>query len=274
MLFKKIKKKFRRFSWAAFLLGVLFSGIIMSLAVLVNLGKTPARQNEVGKTLGGQLEIKAASAAEIYPEFICTCCGQKLDPNKICCATAKKMIDYINSQVSAGLTKDEIMLEAIKEFGFEALADKNKQAELKAKLAALAPADAPKLTFSQTGHNFGSVSQGQGVVTALLDFKNEGKSDLAIDKLSTSCGCTLASIVYKGEEGPTFTMPGHGKTNPANWRVVIAPGDTAKLKIYYDPNAHGKQTEAVLPVTRTASIFSNDPVNFESKVKIELNQTP
>lgn len=271
---EKIKEKFKKLFLPLFLFTVLFLGIIMGLSFTISLPAASPKQKGISQALGGQLQTKVARAAEIYPEFVCTCCGQKLNPAKICCGTAKKMIDYIDAQTASGLTKDEVMVKAIKEFGFEALADKNKQAEFKAKLAAAAPIDAPKIIFSQTSHDFGQISQQQGVVSTLFNFKNEGGSDLVIDKLSTSCGCTSAAIVYKGKEGPTFTMPGHGKANPTGWQVAIAPGETAQLKIYYDPNAHGKQAEAILPTTRTASIFSNDPVNFEVKLKIELNQTP
>ena len=66
----------------------------------------------------------------------------------------------------------------------------------------------------------------------------------------------------------------HGKENPKNWQVSIASGDSAQLKIYYDPMAHGIQKEDQLDITRTVSIFSNDPVDFEQKIKIELTQLP
>ena len=37
---------------------------------------------------------------------------------------------------------------------------------------------------------------------------------------------------------------------------------------------HGKQKEDILSITRTVSIFSNDPVEFEKQIKIELDQIP
>jgi len=84
--------------------------------------------------------------------------------------------------------------------------------------------------------------------------------------MTTSCSCTSASIVYQDKEDPTFTMPGHGKKNPNSWSVTIAPGKEAKLKVYYDPNAHGKQKEKSLSIIRFISIFSNDSVEFEKRV--------
>jgi hypothetical protein len=218
--------------------------------------------------------ISVASAEEIYPEFVCTCCNKPLDPNNICCGMMRNMIDYIDQQIDASLSKDEIMMKTAKEFGFNALAKESTKQELRAVLLANAPADAPKIVLPKTALDIGQVSQTNGTVSAVLDFRNDGQGDLIIDKLNTSCGCTSASIVYNGQEGPMFTMPGHGKINPENWQVVIAPGDTAQVKIYYDPMAHGVQEEDELAITRIVSIFSNDPVDFEQKIKIELTQLP
>ena len=222
----------------------------------------------------GRLLIEPAKAAEIYPEFICGCCGRPLDPLNPCCGDMKQKVEYIEKQVKAGLSKDEIMIAAVKEFGINSLAKEETKQEIKNKLIALAPLDAPKIVLAQTSYDFGKVSQGGGIVSANFNLKNEGSSNLIINKLSTSCGCTSASIIYNGVEGPTFTMPGHGKDNPQNWSVSITPGDAAQLKVYYDPNAHGEQKEPSLAITRTIDVFSNDPVEFEKQVRIELNQTP
>ncbi len=64
-------------------------------------------------------------------------------------------------------------------------------------------------------------------------------------------------------------MEGHGKENPTDWEVAISPGDTATLRVFYDPTTHGDFTGAV---TRTVSVFSNDPVEFETQVTITLDQ--
>lgn len=218
--------------------------------------------------------VKTAEASEIYPEFICSCCGRTLDPNNICCGDMKRKIDFIESQADAGLSKDEIIIAGIREFGINSLAKEETKQALKEKLIAMAPADSPKIIFSEETIDLGEVSQNKGEVFAYFDFINNGESDLIINNINTSCGCTSASVVYQGEEGPIFTMPGHGKENPENWSVAIAPGQTAQIKIYYDPNAHGPQEKNVLPITRTVSIFSNDPVEFEKQIRIELNQVP
>ena len=103
----------------------------------------------------------------------------------------------------------------------------------------------------------------------MMAIQNVGTEDLVIHNLDTSCGCTSASIIYKEVEGPKFGMSMHG-TNPKNYRQVIPPGETANLKIYYDPNVHKDMRGAV---TRSVSIFSNDPRHKQMEVKISAIQT-
>jgi hypothetical protein len=271
----KLKKIFKHFSFPSFLLGVLLTSVLFSLATVILIPKNHSisyANQDHNKEKTASLLIKPISAAEIYPEFICGCCGKPLDPNNICCGDMKQKIAYIDSLVDLGLSKDEIIFKAAKEFGMESLAKAQTKQEIKDKLAAQAPKDAPKIAIEQTSQDMGRVSQAEGIASTIFSLKNDGKSDLVIDKLSTSCGCTSASIIYQGKEGPTFTMPGHGKKNPTDWSVAIAPGEQAQLKVYYDPNAHGPQKKEVMQITRTISIFSNDPVEFEKKVKIELEQ--
>ncbi len=269
-MFLKFKNRLNKISIPSFLLGVLLAAVIGFGLMVVAFGNQGVKISD-NKILEAPL-VKPVSAAEIYPEFLCPCCGQPLNPDNICCGSMKQMIDYIDKQVAAGRSYDEIMLAAVKEFGIKSLASDSKREEIKQGLVAAAPADAPKIKFLQESLDLGTVSQAGGVAFAYFDFKNEGQGDLIIDKLSSSCGCTAAAIVYNGAEGPSFTMPGHGKENPAGWSVRIAPGDSARVKVYYDPNAHGKQEEAKLDITRTVSIFSNDPVEFEKELRIDVTQ--
>lgn len=213
--------------------------------------------------------IKSVSAEDIYPLFFCPCCGQPLDKNKICCGLAKERIDYIDSLVETKDSEDEIILAYVKKYGLNSFVDKNKQNEVREKLIAVAPSDRPIISFNSNSYDFGDVSQKNGEVYTYFVLKNEGKTDLVIDRLETSCGCTSASVVFQNKEGPTFTMPGHGKENPGEWQVVIPAGEIAQLKVYYDPDVH-KDFRGV--ATREISVFSNDPIDSEKKVKIELDQ--
>ena len=214
--------------------------------------------------------VKSAHASEIYPKFTCPCCGQPLNKEKPCCGAMEQMINYIDEQVELGKTKDEIILATTREFGLDRLIDDEDRLALKQKLADLAPADAPRIEIKETSRDLGTVNQKQGVVTTDFEFGNSGKSDLLINKLSSSCGCTSANIIYEGKVGPKFSMEGHGQQNPTDWEISISPGDKAILRIYYDPRVH---PDLVGAVTRTVSILSNDPVEFEKQVTITLEQT-
>lgn len=64
-------------------------------------------------------------------------------------------------------------------------------------------AAAPVMTFSGTVHDFGKRVQDE-VVKYSFRFKNTGKSDLKIARISTSCGCTVGKYPHEsvkpGEE--------------------------------------------------------------------------
>lgn len=213
--------------------------------------------------------IESVSAEEIYPMFLCTCCGIPLDKKEICCEMAQERIDFIDSLTSQGTSKDEIVLAYAKKYGLNSFADKSQQEEFRKKLTATAPDDRPIISLSPESFDFGDVSERKGIVATLFEIKNEGKQDLIIDKLDSSCGCTSASVVFQGVEGPRFAMAGHGIENPKDWKVTIPAGQTAQLKVYYDPSVH-KDLRG--PVIREISVFSNDSIDFEKKIQVELNQ--
>lgn len=245
--------------------------VTVSLLALFVFGQTNPGRIYIKNTLMSDMVIvKTVQASEIYSMFTCPCCGQPLNKEEPCCEAMIQMIDYIDEQVELEKTKDEIILSVAKEFGFERLANEEDRVALKQKLVDLAPADAPRIEIIEVDRDLGTISQKQGIVSTDFEFKNTGKSDLIINKLSSSCGCTSASVVYQGSVGPEFAMAGHGKENPTDWEVVIRPGDSAILRLFYDPTVHPDLEGAV---TRTVSIFSNDPVEFETRVTISLDQT-
>lgn len=249
---------------------------LISIAVVVAL-IVLANKSVVSRKLSGQNNptnilssaITPARAGEVYPMFVCPCCGQPLDKNKICCGAAKERIDYIDSLVAAGKSEEEIILDFVKKYGLNSFVDKQKKEDFRKELEKNAPAERPIIIVNPSSYDFGDVSQKKGIVTTFFEIRNEGKKDLVIDKLDTSCGCTSASIVYQGNEGPIFSMPGHGKEGPKDWQIVITAGEKAELKVYYDPNVHKDFRGAA---TREIYIFSNDPIDFEKKVQVELNQ--
>ncbi len=66
-----------------------------------------------------------------------------------------------------------------------------------------AAVNAPVMTFTETVHNFGKLTQGE-IVKYAFHFKNTGKSNLQIVGVRTSCGCTVGKYPRKpvkpGEE--------------------------------------------------------------------------
>ncbi len=55
--------------------------------------------------------------------------------------------------------------------------------------------DAPVMTFTETVHDFGKLVQGE-IVKYTFHFKNTGKADLRISRVSTSCGCTVGKYPH------------------------------------------------------------------------------
>jgi hypothetical protein len=229
--------------------------------------------HKIGGSIQASLEknigkIKKVSAQEIYPLFACPCCGKTI--NAECCGMAKERKLYIDALTQGRLSKEEIIAVYVKKYGLDSFKDEKQRQEFKERLIREAPIDRPVISVAPDAYDFGDVSQAKGTVSALFEITNTGQDDLVISKLETSCGCTSASIVFQGKEGPRFSMPGHNiNERIGKWQVTIPPGEKAHLKVYYNPSVHQDFRGAAV---REIYIFSNDPVDFEKKVKIELNQ--
>lgn len=245
---------------------ILVAFIFVAVVGMIFLPGGKGKLMTAGKAVG---LIQVVQAEEMYPMFLCPCCGEVLDPKKICCAMAQEMVDFIGALSQKNLTKNEAMLEFVKKYGLNSFVDKEQQKIFKEELVESAPADRPIIVLNQESYDLGDVSQAKGVIAVSFEIKNIGEKDLVINKMDSSCGCTSASIIFQGVEGPRFAMAGHGIVNPTDWQVAIPPNQTAELKIYYDPTVHPDLRGAV---TREIRIFSNDPIDFEKKAIIELNQ--
>jgi hypothetical protein len=207
--------------------------------------------------------VQTVSAKEIYPEFICGCCGKTID--KCACGMVAGIKSYIDGLVDGGLPKDEVILKAAQKYGISSLRYPHMQAEIREEIIRRAPADRPRIVVIPESHDFGDVSPSEVISTTFL-VKNEGQTDLIIKEIHTSCGCTLASL----GGSPFFGMKGRKPGgSPPDWRYRIPPGETVTLEVRYDPDFH-KGFRG--PATRIVYISSNDPVDFEKKIKIELNQ--
>ncbi|MEK0347973.1 MAG: DUF1573 domain-containing protein [Nitrosopumilus sp.] len=122
----------------------------------------------------------------------------------------------------------------------------------------------PVMVFDELVKDLGVVSQAKGDVSTDFTITNTGDGNLVIKGMETSCMCTTASLIYKGKESPEFGMAMHG--NPKGWSAIIPSGESATLRVIYDPNAHRNLLGSV---TREISLYSNAGTK---QVKIKLNQ--
>jgi len=100
-------------------------------------------------------------------------------------------------------------------------------------LAACSPRE-PDIRLDQSQIDLGQVVNGE-VRTFEVSVLNQGNTNLVIEAVSTSCGCTSAQVI------------------PA----ALEPGERGLLQVTFDSGAHGP--EELGPVMRQVFIASNDP---------------
>ncbi|MFZ5430927.1 MAG: DUF1573 domain-containing protein [Bacteroidota bacterium] len=105
-------------------------------------------------------------------------------------------------------------------------------------------ANAPVARFSTTSYDFGEMKQGDKKEYT-FELVNNGKRDLIIRNIRSSCGCTAVSPSKK----------------------VIAPGETAPIKVVFDSTGKkGRQS-------KTVTVITNDPKNSTTTLRISTNIT-
>lgn len=109
-------------------------------------------------------------------------------------------------------------------------------------------AKSPQISIDQYDFTFGDVVNGT-IVSKDLVIENSGGSPLAIEAVSTSCGCTTAKIEPQ----------------------TISPGAKGVLHIEFDSGAHGPEMTGEL--IRQIFITTNDSNNPEVKVEFSVNVT-
>jgi hypothetical protein len=208
----------------------------------------------------GEVEVLAE---EVYPEFYCYCgCGGGMPIDGCGCAHAAEMRGYIDGLIAGGLPRLEVLLKVAGRWGQENVIREETREQIRAELVARAPKERPQIAVEPERYDLGRVSIAAGVVSRSFELRNEGKADLVIEGISTSCGCTTAQLVVGGVESPIFGM----HENP-EWSGVLAPGESGELRVFFDPAHHGP--EGTGPFTRFVLIESNDPINGRIKVKLE-----
>ena len=193
--------------------------------------------------------IKSVSAEEIYPMFVCPCCGQPLDKKNICCGSAQEMIDYIDSLAVSNLSKDDIIMKTVQKYGITSVIE-SKRAEIEKEFAKINPDLVPtgKLSFNQ------SIGQ------KAPDFTVEGIDNKTF-KLSD----------YRGKNVILFFNEGT-MCYPACWDQILElgkdselnNGDTASFSIVVDSK------DAWQKIVKETPGFSDAKILFDTARAVSL----
>lgn len=99
--------------------------------------------------------------------------------------------------------------------------------------------EAPRIVFESPDYDFGRAYQGEKVIHT-YQFRNRGGSDLIIEKVRSSCGCTTALISAK----------------------TVLPGESGEIKATFSTRGRrGRQR-------KTITVISNDPENSAARLTI------
>ena len=101
----------------------------------------------------------------------------------------------------------------------------------------------PKITFSESDHNFGDINEGD-IVTYTFDFTNTGDGDLLITDAHAQCSCTVPEwpkdIIKPGEKGVIrVKFDSNGKSGIVKKEITIEANTNPRItKIHIQSNIH------------------------------------
>ena len=121
------------------------------------------------------------------------------------------------------------------------------------------------LEINQKEYDFGNIAIKDGNVNHIFEIKNVGGKEAKITNIWTSCHCTTANVTINDKEGQEYGM--NSETSFANEK--IKPGETAYLKVIFDPAFHGPMGTGY--ATRVIYLKTNDSVNKKIELKINAN---
>lgn len=103
-------------------------------------------------------------------------------------------------------------------------------------------ANAPVARFDESAHDFGEMKQGNKKEHTFM-LSNDGKSELVIRNIRSSCGCTAVAPSTK----------------------VIAPGESAPIKVTFDSRGkRGRQSKSI-------TVITNDPKTPTTRLRVSSN---
>ncbi len=109
------------------------------------------------------------------------------------------------------------------------------------------------LSAEELSFDFGSISMAAGNVSHNFKIKNTDPDPVVIDKMYTSCMCTIASLTIDGKQYGPFGMPGHTAVPRIN--KSLDPNEEAVVEVVFDPAAHGPA--GVGTIQRVVTIENN-----------------
>ncbi|HOO76848.1 MAG TPA: DUF1573 domain-containing protein [bacterium] len=126
--------------------------------------------------------------------------------------------------------------------------------------AAPTPSPAPRIDFAETAFNAGTVWEGDKAAHS-FSFTNVGDTDLVIDRVKTSCGCTAALVTQK------TVPPGAEGTIKVEFNTTRRSGNQRKTVYVYsnDPGLPNAQLEISCYV-QTVAAFEPRSVVFQEVV--------
>jgi len=111
------------------------------------------------------------------------------------------------------------------------------------------------LSIAEMKWDIGDVAMSKGISQREVELTNTSGTPITVTQMSTSCMCTTVQIVHSdGKKSGLKGMTGHGG-GTSSLSETIKNGETAKLVVNFDPNAHGPS--ATGPITRTISLQTN-----------------
>jgi len=123
------------------------------------------------------------------------------------------------------------------------------------------------LSAQEQSFDFGSISMAKGKVSHSFKVKNTGTGPMEINKIYTSCMCTVASLIKDGDEIGPFGMQGMGII--PNIKEKLEQGQETEILVVFDPAAHGPA--GIGRISRAVSVENS---GGKLDLYIEANVTP
>ncbi|TET50374.1 MAG: DUF1573 domain-containing protein, partial [Anaerolineales bacterium] len=139
------------------------------------------------------LLAQPASAEEMFSEFVCPCCGDLI--GDCTCGMAAERRGFVTELVAAERNRLDIYLAYADAYGLDAYASEDIKGEIREYRLAEAPDERAQIALEPQQVNLGDVSVSNGIAETSIAIRNAGQRALLVHGLSTSCGCTTASVI-------------------------------------------------------------------------------